>query len=203
MSELTTTVTLRANSDYGQNGQFVARITGRHPKFTFAYDFLGRRAGKRGDVTEATIDDPGLYVERDVSRKRGKDDSFYVVAMLPTGLRKIPCTTDEMMGFARRIEEGESITVIGIEYAVSELRRMIQGGREHIESGNSEEIVNEACPVGAIASGTKIADRVSAREALLATLLGTSDPNGALREERARLVARIAEIDAQLADRSS
>jgi hypothetical protein len=58
-------ISLRGRADYGCTGQYVARITGRDSKFTFEREFLGKKIGKRGDVTEADVDEPGLYEECD------------------------------------------------------------------------------------------------------------------------------------------
>lgn len=59
-------ISFRADAAYGYGGkQFIARVTGRHPKFTFAYEFIGRKGGKRNEDCEADVDEPGLYVLRD------------------------------------------------------------------------------------------------------------------------------------------
>jgi hypothetical protein len=71
-------VTLQANNDYnerfapaGAKKAYVARITGRDSKLTFAREFIGN-----GDVL---VDDAGLYEVRNVDKKGRPNDSYYVV----------------------------------------------------------------------------------------------------------------------------
>jgi len=74
------TVTLSASAKFGYGGkQFVARIRGRHSTFTFDYEFLGRKEGKRRESTSVEVDDSGLYIERDIDRKGNAEDSFWLV----------------------------------------------------------------------------------------------------------------------------
>jgi hypothetical protein len=65
-------IELKAQSSaYGNNHQYCARITGRHPKFTFEREFIG--------FTCAYVDTPGLFVECDIDKKGRKDETYYVV----------------------------------------------------------------------------------------------------------------------------
>ena len=99
-------IRLSAGAAYGQKGQFVARVTGRDPKFTFAREFLGRKEGKRGGSTTVMVDEPGLYETRDVDRKGGIEDTYHVVEMTAAGLVKDTCMTEDAMTLARLIGDG-------------------------------------------------------------------------------------------------
>lgn len=104
-----TTTRLTASAAYGQSGHFIARITGRDPKFTFARTFVGRKTGKRKDGAEHTTDEPGLYETRDVDRKGRKDDTYHVVERLPDGsLDASTCTLQEAMALAKLFDAGAS-----------------------------------------------------------------------------------------------
>lgn len=72
-------VTLTAEAAYGLTGQYVARLTGREPKFTFAREFLGRKEGKRYERTAAEVDIAGLYETCDIT-KSGKASRFWWLA---------------------------------------------------------------------------------------------------------------------------
>lgn len=101
---MNTTVTLSAESDYNSAGkQYIARITGRDPKFTFAREFVGRKSGKRNDSTSFETDECGLYITVDVT-SRGKDETFFIVYEIPeSGLTTVQIDTAEAMILANRI----------------------------------------------------------------------------------------------------
>ncbi len=99
---------LSASARYGYGGkQFIARITGRHPKFTFAYAFLGRKEGPR--ITSVDIDDAGLYVTRDVDSKGRADDSYALVWVdLDGALSHLWIAKDWAMKLAKALDAGET-----------------------------------------------------------------------------------------------
>lgn len=104
------TITLSAEAGYNHAGkQFIARIKGRHPKFTFAYEFIGRKEGKRGDLTKAIVDEPGLYIERDVNNKGSITDTFYAVFPFDGKLHKLQITQEQAMGVASVLEAGNTV----------------------------------------------------------------------------------------------
>ena len=96
------TLNLSASGSYGNAKQYVARITGRDSKFTFSREFIGRKSGKRGESTEATVDEPGLYMTCDVDRKGGKDETF----ILFDGERDEQVTLEQAMEIAKRMQAG-------------------------------------------------------------------------------------------------
>lgn len=117
-------ITLKATSASGSKGQYIARITGRDPKFTFARVFVGRQ-DSRGTTTQADIDEPGLYVLGEVDRKGGKDETFVVVVprlgLSLDGVTNIKpsryddsivaknISKDEAMKIAKALEAGDQI----------------------------------------------------------------------------------------------
>lgn len=103
------TVTLSASASFGHGGkQFVARITGRHPKFTFEYQFMGRKEGKRGEGTSVAVDDPGLYITRDIDRKGRAEDSYALVYEVEGQFRKLWIAKDWAMKLAKALEANET-----------------------------------------------------------------------------------------------
>jgi len=100
------TKTLTADSDYNTAGkQYVARITGRNAKFTFARAFIGQRSGKRNDHTEAMVDESGLYETRDTDRK-GVTDSYLILWCDGDQLRATDVSREDAMAIARRLDGG-------------------------------------------------------------------------------------------------
>ena len=105
---MSNTVTLSASAKYGYGGkQFVARITGRDSKFTFERQFLGRKEGKRRDYTEAIVDEPGVYEERDIDSKGRAEDSYYLVYELDGNIYKNAIEKSAAMRIAKEIESGK------------------------------------------------------------------------------------------------
>ncbi len=103
------TFNLQAQSDYGHTGQYVARITGRHAKFTFAREFLGRKRGKSGGVSSADVDTPGLYEECNVSRKNGKSSDFWV-SVDGAGAQWV--SKEMAMAIAKALDDGRAVAEI-------------------------------------------------------------------------------------------
>lgn len=104
-------ITLSAHADYGHSGQYIARITGRHSKFTFEREFIGRKGGKRNESTYADVDEPGLYVAMDVTRK-GKSERFRVLITIDGELRAVRATKEEAMKIAKLLDARASIEAI-------------------------------------------------------------------------------------------
>lgn len=104
-----TTVILNATAKYGFGGkQYIARITGRDAKFTFARDFVGTKTGKRREDAEYETDEPGLYVTCDIDRRGDKDETYYVVHEFPEfGIASIRIDRTRAMGLAKRMDAGQ------------------------------------------------------------------------------------------------
>jgi len=102
-------ITLSANADFGHSGQYVARITGRDAKFTFRREFIGRKGGRRGDVTTADVDEPGLYECCNVERKAGKVSRFYILVEVADTLRRLTSDKEDAMVLAKRLGAGEQL----------------------------------------------------------------------------------------------
>lgn len=144
------------------------------------------------------IDEPGLYMERDIDNKGRVNDTYYVVVALPTQLCKLLCTETEAMTFAKRLaDKDEPWAIVAELYAIAELERM----DAESDTYDQAEIVDKECSFVAGMRGKTIGERVAARKALLAQLKGTPAPidRAALKAEAATLRARLAEIEASLA----
>lgn len=194
-----TTVTISASSDYNTAGkQFIRRITGRHPKFTFAGDFIGRRSGKRNDVSSATVDEEGLYQERDVTRK-GATDSFALVWLDEGNLLKHYIDEDEALALARQIGEGP------VDYAAIGRTMRIHLHERNLAEGEGkpgDELITIRGQIGALEAGQYPRDVVrAARRAEIERLLGqeaANHPPGS--SERSALEAELAALDARRAE---
>lgn len=101
-------ITLSASASFGNGGkQFIARITGRHPKYTFGYEFIGKKGGKRNEDCSADVDDPGLYVCRDVNRKGNAEDRFrLVLPAVGDELKIVRIDKDTAMKIAKAMDTG-------------------------------------------------------------------------------------------------
>ncbi len=104
-------ITLNASADYGHTGQYVARITGRDSKFTFAREFIGRKHGKRGESSSADVDEPGLYELRDVTRK-GKIDRYRLVLAHNDELVCLKSDKEDAMTIAKELDKGRAFEEI-------------------------------------------------------------------------------------------
>lgn len=105
-------ITLKATADYGQAGQFIARITGRDSKFTFEREFLGRKSGKRNETTTVDIDTEGLYECCDIHRKRGKQSSFYLVCEVAGTPIQYNSDKEDAMAVAKAMDSGRKFAEI-------------------------------------------------------------------------------------------
>lgn len=97
-------ISLSASADYGLSGQYIANITGRHPKYTFDRQFIGRKGGKRNEVSEADVDDPGLYECCDIDKKYGKESRFYLVVDIGGDLYKFKTDKADAMIVAKALD---------------------------------------------------------------------------------------------------
>lgn len=106
-------IRLNASAAYGEKGQYIARITGRDSKFTFAREFIGRKGGKRNEETSADVDDPGVYECCDIDRKRGKDSRFVLVIKQADGtLVSRRSDKEDAMAIAKQIDAGRDFSDI-------------------------------------------------------------------------------------------
>lgn len=100
------TITLEASARYGYGGkQYVARITGRHPKFTFEREFIGRKEGKRREYTSVVVDDPGLYEARDIDSKGRATDTYRLAWEYKDTLYATSISRESAMALAKRLPD--------------------------------------------------------------------------------------------------
>jgi hypothetical protein len=119
--ETTGTIELTVTSRcYGNSGQYIARITGRAEKYTYAREFVGR---KRDRDTSAIIDEPGIYEECDIDKKGRKDLTYAYVYARTADLPPLtvssnphfgylPMSESDVMHVTKRLDAGESLTDI-------------------------------------------------------------------------------------------
>lgn len=108
-------ISLSSYSDFGHQGQYVALITGRNTSYTFERTFVGRKTGKRNEISEAHVDEPGLYECCNVGKK-GKSSIFYLVLNFGDTLDKLDIDRKDAMYIAKEMDKGRKLTdiVIGI-----------------------------------------------------------------------------------------
>lgn len=100
------TVRLSAESKFGFHGQYIARIMGRAQKFQFQRSFVGRKSGKRNELTSYETDEIGLYEECDVG-KNGATKTYALVLEYKDRLVKLYSDTEDALAIAKRLDGGE------------------------------------------------------------------------------------------------
>jgi hypothetical protein len=207
-------VKLVATSDYNTAGdQRIGRVTGLSTKFGLALDWCGTRSGKRREATTAVVTIPGLYMLRSTTRK-GVDET-YVLAWDFAGVTiRTECTIEE----ATEIAADLTSSTIARQGRIIEARDT-EAQISDSESRDPDEMIDvgliTATELGIAAGKHSRRDLIAARRAYVHRLRGIvtpelpieldggpSDPKhrrAALETERARLLARLAQIEAELA----
>jgi hypothetical protein len=138
-------ITLTASAAYGFGGkQFVARITGRHEKFTFAYEFLGRKEGKRGESTSADVDTPGLYITRNWGRKNNAEDSYVLIIEKDGELEECSADKADAMKIAKALDAGRRFDEI-VEVDANGWRMLTPKAAEMAAVAQTIDTAAEAC----------------------------------------------------------
>lgn len=135
------TISLTASAKYGYGGkQYIAQITGRAPKVTFARAFVGTKYGKRKEDSSFDTDEPGLFELCDIDRKGNKAQRYRLVLPAPgaaaqeavagdaeeegrvdegAALREgasrlvlVRASKEEAMAIAKRLDKGEQLVEI-------------------------------------------------------------------------------------------
>jgi hypothetical protein len=110
----TQSITLTASASYGNGGkQFIARITGPHPKFHFEREFIGSKGGKRDEYSSAEVDEPGLYQARSIDKKGGSEDDFIIVWMDGDDIKKDSISESEARKLAKKADDMAAILAAG------------------------------------------------------------------------------------------
>lgn len=110
-------ITLTATASFGNGGkQFIAHVVGRNAKFIFNRTFVGKKGGKRGQDSEADVDEPGLYELRNIDNK-GRDDNRYVLLIEVNGeLTRFSCDKEDAMKIAKELDKGRRFEEIVVGY---------------------------------------------------------------------------------------
>ncbi len=189
-----TILTFSSRAGFGfENKQFVARITGRHPKWTFDREFIGTKTGKRKDGTTAKVDDPGLYQERNIDNKGRATNRYYAVWSLGgKELDYAPISEDEAMGLAKDLDSGRASTVVA-QFAEAKYAKILRGSR----AKDPNEEINVTGYLAGMEHGKHLrSETINAREAALRKMRGEPDPAEEAAEgaagaaEKAAIVAR-------------
>lgn len=176
-------VALRSDSDRGKEDKhFVARIVGRHPRYTFEREFVGKREGKRGESKLALVDSPGLYQVRDAWKRRD-EDSYYVIYEFDGDLHKIAVDVDQAMDLARESRIPTEWSNVGRKLRLDLHLEQL----DTIQSKDSSETIQVRGRIGPFTDGQMVtvgemrAWRFQQIDRLRAALSG--DPEGVLRPE--------------------
>lgn len=209
-----------ASASYGQTGQLIGIVTGTDRKFGLALDFVGSRSGKRRETTNWSCTSPALVLVRNVDKKGRKDDTVYIAWDDDGTLRREEISYDQAIEIA-----GGSMSPAALAaFARLEEARVIEEKLDASSGKDPEELCASSSSSVYGASALDITmpctygDLAAARRRRLAHLRGESppatpdrpieiddhpsDPAAGVRilqEERERLLARVAEIDAALA----
>lgn len=106
-------ITLRASENYnsrfappGAKKAYIARITGRDSKMTFAREFLGKES--------VDVDTPGLYETRSVDKKGRPEDPDYILICEVNGETRSnrTVTKEDAMKIAKALDQGRTIDAI-------------------------------------------------------------------------------------------
>lgn len=110
------TVTFGAEAANGRSGQYIARITGRDQKYQFQREFVGRKGGRRNEISEHETDEVGLYECCDAT-KRGKDSRFYAAVEVAGTLRAFRLDKAEALAVAKALDAGGAIGDLVVGHA--------------------------------------------------------------------------------------
>lgn len=110
MADKQTCVRLSCEAKWGYEGkQYIARILGRDPKYTFRREFIGTKSGSRREYSSISVDDPGLYECCSITRKGNKDRDFWIVLEHGGHVRMSNVTEEEAMRIARGLGAGTKV----------------------------------------------------------------------------------------------
>ncbi len=174
-------ISFSASARYGYGGkQFIARITGRHPKFTFAYEFIGRKGGKRNEDCSADVDSPGLYITRDIDSKGRVDDDYYVVFECDGVLHKDSCDKDDAMKIGKAMDAGRSFDSIIQVWPADPLAKLLKLHRDQMAKSANHEPDH----LVTVAEGSTLID-------LMGVQAGQQVMTGSMRVVRQNEIARL------------
>ncbi len=127
-------VTLAAFADYGQSGQYIAKLTGRAPRVQFRREFLGTKEGKRNDGTRYETDEVGLFEVHNETRK-GRDRQYWLVLAWKEGLVSLRADHEDALLICKRLDGGERLEDIVVVERGDELKHN-DGSPKLDENGN-------------------------------------------------------------------
>ncbi|MGA9088229.1 MAG: hypothetical protein WB420_03895, partial [Bradyrhizobium sp.] len=114
-------ITLVASADFGQTGQYIAKLTGRAAKVQFRREFCGTKEGKRSQDTRYETDEIGLYEVNNQTRK-GRDRDYWLILPRNDGLVKLRTDHEDALLICKRLDAGEQIEDVVIVELGDELK---------------------------------------------------------------------------------
>jgi hypothetical protein len=109
-------ITLTASADFGYGGkQYIARVTGRDPKWGMRLEFIGSKGGKRDETTTATVDEPGLYKVRGWSRKYHEEATYYIIFEVDGELKRFACKESDASKISKAIVTREFREIVTVD----------------------------------------------------------------------------------------
>lgn len=147
------TIELEAGSDFNTAGkQYIARIVGRNSKFTFEREFIGRRSGKRNDITTAIIDTPGIYEVRDTDRK-GTYNTYYIIAEIENKLTRTWIEVKDAMELAKNpYRTDKEWSAQAIRFRIKDLEE----GKTQYSNENPDKKIKLTKNIGQLDKGTEV-----------------------------------------------
>ena len=144
-------ITLRANCACnlrytpGAKKPYIARLTGRDSKVTFAREFIG--------ATSIDVDEPGIYECRAVDKKGRADECEYVLLLdcpaYPDAdgetINEYDATKAEAMKICKALDEGRSIDAICACIDTHKWELMTKHAAESKQAAETIDAVIEAC----------------------------------------------------------
>lgn len=179
-------ITLLASADFGQSGQYIAKLVGRAAKVQFRREFCGTKEGKRSQDTRYETDEIGLYEVNNQTRK-GRDRDYWLILPWGDQLLKLRCDHEDALLICKRLDGGEKLE----EFILAEL-----GGEELKNSDGSPKLGETGKPLHAVvyaihkpAEAKKLA-AAATLDAAVAAIVSALDALPAAEQKRALTAAR-------------
>lgn len=203
---------LTATSDFGAAGkQHVGLVVGPDPKWGCALQFVGKKSGKRGDITEVAADRPALYKVRSATASGTRyvehDDKYILVWELDGDLVRTEVSELEARALASDLSVG-NLNAVGRRLELVDAVEMIAAAADkpqeaiiEVREGLARKL---GCPLGAKMTRAAVLDL---RRAYAARLRGDRTPGLPIEigeapsdpaAHRAQLERRVADLRAQL-----
>lgn len=163
-------IKLIASAKYGYGGkQWIAQITGRAPKVTFARQFVGQKTGKRKDHSEYKTDEPGLYETCDIDGKGQKDYSYCVILLVDDEPERSGWFGRELAAkIATRLESEQIADIVRIVDGTAEMMTPAEARRQKAAASIDEAVSQVLSVLSALPDSQQQKVLTAVRQALKA-----------------------------------